>query len=102
LASRKLERGRLVVGERPLHAAIVVAVFRHPVAFDDRPVGEIPEKDVGRVDDAVFLLGAGAAAERHLAAVDDAVAADVVVGFDDEDRCAVVGGADGGRQAAGA
>lgn len=97
---QELVGSRFMIGERPLHPAIVVAVLRHAVGLDHRPVGQILEQDLRRIDDAVLLLGARAAAERHLAAVDDAVAADVVVGFDDDDRRAVIGGANGGGQTA--
>ena len=52
---QKFVRGRLVVGERPLHTAIVVAGIRHAVGLDDRPVGQILEQDVWRIDDAVLF-----------------------------------------------
>jgi hypothetical protein len=94
--------GRLVVGERALHAAVVVAILRHSVRFDDRPVGQVLEQRVGRILDAIFLLRACASAERDLSAVEDAVSADVVIGLHHDNRGAMVGGADRGRQAAGA
>ena len=37
-----------------------------------------------------FLLRTGAAAERHIAAADDRVTANIVVGFDDNDRSAFI------------
>src|SRR5688500_9112356 len=97
---KEFEGGRLVVGERALHTAIVVAILRHAVRFDDRPVGQVLEQCVGGIFNAVLLLRAGAAAERYLSAVEDAVAADVVIRFYHDDRGAMVGGADSGRQAA--
>jgi len=57
---------RHVVSANGARLAIVVAVIGMPVRFDDRPVGQVPEQQVGRVDDAVFLLRARAAAERNV------------------------------------
>jgi hypothetical protein len=88
-------------GQGPLNASIVETVFRHAVGLDDRPVGEILEQDLGRIDDAMFLLCAGPAAKRHLSPIDDPVATDVVVGLDDNHRGAVIGGANRGWEAAG-
>ena len=67
-ASSHSKVGGAVVGEGADDLAVVVAVVGHAVRLDDRPVGEVLEQQVGRILDAVFLLHAGAAAERHVAA----------------------------------
>ena len=66
-----------VVGKGADDLAVVVAVVGKAVRTDHRPVGQIAEQEVRRIRDAVFLLDAGAAAERNIAAADDGVAADI-------------------------
>jgi hypothetical protein len=99
---QELEGRRAVVGEGADDLAVVVAVVRVTVRLHDRPVGQVLEHEVGRVLDAVFLLHTGAAAERHVAAADPRVAADVRLRFDHDHRGARLFGDDGGRQPAGA
>src|SRR5438876_332450 len=60
--------GSAVVGEGADDLAVVVAVVRGAGGLHHRPVGEVAVDEVGRVLDAVFLLVAGAAAERQVAA----------------------------------
>ncbi len=67
-ASSHSKVGDAVVGEGADDLAVVVAVVGEAVGLDDRPVGQVAEQQVGRVLDAVFLLHAGAAAERNVAA----------------------------------
>ncbi len=81
-----LEGGGAVVGEGADDLAVVVAVIRKAVRLDHRPVGQVAEQQVGRIRDAVFLLHAGAAAQRHVAAAGDGVAADIGFGLDQDDR----------------
>ena len=66
--------------------AVVVAIIGKAVRLDHRPVGQVAEQQVGRIVDAVFLLHAGAAAQRHIAAAADGVAADMVLRLDHDDR----------------
>ncbi len=75
-----------MIGKGAHDFAVVVAVIRPAVVLHYGPVGEIGEYRVGRIGDAVFLLRTGAAAERHVAAADDRMAANIVVSFDDDHR----------------
>ena len=89
--------GDAVVGESSDDLAIVVAVVGKAVGFDDRPIGEVVEHQVGRVLDAMLPLCAGAAAERNVAAAGDGMAADMRFGFDDDNGSArLAGGYRGG------
>ena len=83
---QKFECRHAVIGEGADDLAIVVAIGRKAVGLDHRPVGQIVEEQVGRIRDAVFLLVAGAAAERQVAARGDGVAADMRLRLDDDDR----------------
>ena len=83
---QKFERRYAVVGKGADDLAIVVTIGREAVGLDHRPVGEILEEQVGGILDAVFLLIAGAAAERQIAARGDGVAADMRLRLDDDDR----------------
>ena len=65
---QEFERRHAVVGEGADDLAVVVAVGRKAVGLDHRPVGQVLEEQIGRILDAVFLLVAGAAAERQIAA----------------------------------
>ena len=78
------EGGDGLIGEGTHDFAVVVAVIGKAVRPHDGPVGEIAEEQVGRVWDAVFPLHAGAAAQRHVAAADHGVAADMVLGLDQD------------------
>ena len=91
-----------VIGEGADDFAVVVAVIGEAVGFDDRPVGEVGEQDVGRIVDAVLFLGAGAAAQIHVAAAENGVAADVVIGVDQDHGGAILSGLNRGGQAGGA
>ncbi len=96
---KPFERGRTVVGESADDFAIVVAVVGKAVRLDHRPIGQIAEQQVRGIVDAVFLLHAGAAAERHIAAARDGVAADILLGLDENDRGSSFARHNGGRQA---
>ena len=80
------EGRRAVVGKGADDLAVVVAVIGKAVGLDHRPVGQVAEEQIRRIVDAVFLLRAGAAAERDIAAAGDGVAADVLFGLDQDDR----------------
>jgi hypothetical protein len=94
--------GDAVVGEGADDLAIVVAIIGEAVGFDHRPVGEVVEQQIGRVLDAMLLLRAGAAAERHVATAGDGVAADMLLRLDHDDRRARLARDDRRRQARGA
>ena len=79
MRQQEFERRHAVVGEGADDLAVVVAIGREAVGLDHRPVGQILEEQVGQILDAVFLLVAGAAAERQVAAAGDGVAADAVL-----------------------
>ena len=96
---QEFERRHAVVGKGADDFAVVVAIGREAVGLDHRPVGQILEEQIGRILDAVFLLVAGAAAERQIAAGGDGVAADVVFRLDHDNRRAGFTGHDGGRKA---
>src|SRR5262249_58164625 len=87
---------RAMIGERPHHRAIVVAVIRPTVGLDYRPISEIREDRVRRIRYAVFFLCAGAAAESHVAAAYYCVPTDIVIGFNHDDRCAALDSLDRG------
>ena len=89
----------VVVGEGADDLAVVVAIVRKSVGLHDRPVGEILEHQVGRVVNAMFLLRAGSAAKRHVAATDDCMAAEARLCLDHDDRCARFPRHDGGGNA---
>ena len=95
---QEFERRHAVIGERADDLAVVVAVGRKAVGLDHRPVGQVLEEQVRRILDAVFLLIAGAAAERQVAAAGDRVAAHMVLGFDHDHRRASLARNDGGRK----
>ena len=99
VAEEKFIGRRAMIGERAHHFAVVVTEIRPAVVLHHGPVGQIGEYRIGRIGDAVFLLRAGAAAERHIAAADDRMAADVIVSFDDDYRPALIAGFDRRRQA---
>src|SRR6185436_1119096 len=88
-----------VVGEGADDFAVVVAVIGEAVGLHHGPVGEVVEQQVGRVVDARGLLGAGAAAERYVAAADRRVAANIEVGLDYQHRGTVLAGRDRRGQA---
>ena len=94
---QEFERCDAVVGKGADDLAVVIAIGRKAVGLDHRPVGEILEEQIGRILDAVFLLVAGAAAERQIAARGDGVAADMVLCLDDDDRSAGLARDDRGR-----
>ena len=83
---QELEGRGAVVGKGTDNFLIVVAIVWKPVRLDDGPVGQIGEQQVWRIDNAVFLLNAGTASKRHVAAAQNRVAADVEVGFHHDDR----------------
>ena len=96
---QKFERRHAVVGEGADDLAVVVAVGWKAVGFDHRPVGQILEEQVRQIFDAVLLLVAGAAAERQVAAGGDGMAANMVLGLDDDHRRAGLARHDRGGQA---
>ncbi len=98
MLAQELERGGAVVGEGPDDLAVVVAVVRKAVGLHHRPIGEVLEHQVGRILDAVALLHAGAAAERHVAAAHPRVAADMRLRLDHDHRGARFLGRDRGRE----
>ena len=102
VGNQELERRRAVVGERALNRPVVVTVVGDAVRQHDGPVGQILEHLIGRILDAVFLLPARAASEGQAAPAQNAVAANVEVGLDDDHRGAFVPCPDGGRHACGA
>ena len=87
-ATQPFEGRRAVVGEGADDLAVVVAVIGKAVRLDHRPIGQVAEQQVGRVLDAVFLLHAGAAAERDVAAAAGGVAAGMRLRLDEDDRSA--------------
>ena len=102
VGDQKLVSRRAIVGEGADHLAVIEAVIGKAVRLDDRPVGQILEHEVGRILDAPFLLIAGAAAERHVAAAADRVPAGVILRFDENDRRAAFARHDGGGKSRGA
>ena len=80
--------GHIVVGEGAHDLAVVVAIVRRSVGLYNRPVGQVAEQQVRRILDAVFLLRRGAAAEWHVAAAADRVAAHMRLDFNQDDGCA--------------
>jgi hypothetical protein len=58
------------VGKGADDLAVVIAVIGKAVGTDDRPACQIAEQQVGRIFNTVFLLDAGATAERDIAAAD--------------------------------
>ena len=44
---QELVGGGFIVGQRPLHAAVIEAIFGHAADFDDRPVRQVTEEHVG-------------------------------------------------------
>jgi hypothetical protein len=102
VGEQKFERRHAVVGKGANDLAIVVTVWREAVGLDHRPIGQVAEKQIGRIRDAVFLLVAGAAAERQIAAAGDGVAADMRLRLDHNNGSAGLAGDDCRRQAGGA
>ncbi len=102
MGDEPFESRRAVVGEGADDLAVVVAIVGKAVRLDHRPVGQIPEQQIRRVVDAVFLLHAGAAAERNVAAAGNGMAADILLGFDEDDRRARLARNNGRRQTSGA
>ena len=96
MGDEEFKGGRGVVRVGADDFFIVVAVVGEAVGLDHGPVGQVAEEDFGRILDAVLLLAAGAAAEGHIAAAQNGVAADVGVGVDHDDRCAMLDGGNGG------
>ena len=88
----------VVVGESPNDVAVVEAVVGGAVGLHHGPVGEVGEEDIGRIHDSGLFLGAGAAAQRDVAAADGSVAADVAVGLDQDYRRVALRGYNGGGQ----
>ena len=99
VADEKFIGRRTMIGKGAHDFAVVVAEIRRAIVLHHGPVGEIGEYRIGRIGDAVFLLRTGAAAERHIAAANDRMAADVVVSFDDDYRTTLIAGFDRRRQA---
>ena len=89
VGQQELQRLDVVVGKGAHHLAVVVA----RVAMVGPRVLQVDL--IGRILDAPLLLDARAAAERHAALADDAVAADVEVLLDNQDRRTEVARADG-------
>ena len=85
-ANQPFEAWGAVVGKGADDFAIVVAVIREAVRPDHRPVGQVAEQQIRGVLDAVFLLHAGAAAERNIAAAGDGVTADIRFRLDQDHR----------------
>jgi hypothetical protein len=96
---QEFERRRTVVGEGANDLAVVITVWRKAVGHDDRPIGQVPKQQIGRILDAVFLLIAGAGAERQVATAGDGMAADVILGLDYDHRRAGFTRHDRGRKA---
>ena len=88
MREQEFEGGDAVVGEGTDDLAVIIAIRRKAVGLDHRPVGEIAEEQIGQILDTVFLLVAGAAAERQVAAGGDGMAADPRLRFDHDDRSA--------------
>ena len=77
---------RAIVGECADHLAVVEAVIGKAVGLHDRPVGQVLEDEVRGILDAPFLLIAGAAAERDIAAAADRMATRVTLRLDEDHR----------------
>ena len=73
MGEQPFEGGRTVVGKGTNDFAVVVPIVGKTVRPDHRPVGQIAEQQIRGILDAVFLLDAGPAAERNIAATDDGV-----------------------------
>ena len=56
MGDQKLVSRRAIVGEGADHLAVIEAVVGKAIRFDDGPVGQILEHEVGRILDAPFLL----------------------------------------------
>ena len=102
MRDQEIEGGGAIVGKGADDLAVVVAVVGKAIGLDHRPIGEIAEDEIGRILDAVFLLRAGAAAERNVAAAADGVAADMLLRLDDDHRRAGLARDDRRREAHGA
>ena len=87
-----------MIGESPHDGAIIVAVIRPAVGLDDGPVGQVGKDEVRRILDAVFVLRARAAAQRHVAATQNRMPADIVVRFDHDHGCPRIPGRNGGGE----
>jgi hypothetical protein len=85
---QEFERRHAVVGKSADDLAVVIPVWREAIGFDHRPIGQILEKQIRRILDAVFFLVAGAAAQRQVAARRDGVTADMRLRLDNDDRSA--------------
>ena len=86
VSDQPFEGGGTVVGEGANDFAIVVPVIREAVRPDHRPVRQIAEQKVRGILDPIFLLHAGPAAERNIAATDDGVTADILFSLDQDHR----------------
>jgi hypothetical protein len=102
MGEQEFERRDAIVGKGADDLAVVIAIGRKAVALDHRPVGKIAEKQIGRILDAVFLLVAGAAAERQVAARGDGMTADARLCLHDDHRGAGLARHDRGRHPRGA
>ena len=91
-----------VIGKRAHDFAVVVAKIREAVRLDHRPIGEIPEQQIGGIHDPILFLGTGPAAERYRAAAHHGMAACVLFRLDHDDRSSGLLCNDRRRQAEGA
>jgi hypothetical protein len=101
MRDEKIESRNVVVGESADELAIVVAIIGEAIRLDDAPVGEVAEEEIGRVGNAIFLLSVRAAAQRHISAAADRVAADMRLRLDDDDRASCLARDDRRRNARG-
>jgi hypothetical protein len=100
IGQQKFIDKRAMIGERPHHRPIVVALIGPTVGLDDGPISEIGEDRVRRVRYTVLFLCAGAAAESHMTAAYYCVSTDIVIGFNHDNRCAAFDSLDGGGKPA--
>ena len=82
VSDQPFKGGSAVVRKRSNDFAIVIPVVREAVRPDYRPVRQIAEQQVWAILYAIFLLHAGPAAERNIAAADDGVTANILFSLD--------------------
>ena len=73
-----------LVGKGANDFLVVVAIIGKTVGLDDRPVRQVREQNIGRIDHSIFFLPARAAAQRDISAAQDGVPADVRVRVDQD------------------
>src|SRR5580704_6253548 len=86
LRNKPFKGGRAVVGKGADQLPIVVSVIWKSIGLDHRPVCQVLEKQVRRVNDSVLFLSSRAAAQCNIAAARDRVTADIALSLDQDHR----------------